>query len=128
MDGVPVEKRIGKRRQIRSVPMAWVRDPRRPDPSAADRKPDGKIVELSISGLGIVAITHPHLEVGSPVLIVAAGELGRVVVRRIDPDRYPNESYYGVEFAHPNSPLAKVLHAKFLPRDSANPLHFAPRA
>ncbi len=127
MNWGPVEKRIGKRRQIRSLPMAWVRDPNNPDPFAAEQQPDGRIVELSISGLGMVAITHPYLEVGSPVLVAAAGEVGKVIVRRIDPDMYPNESYYGVEFADQHSAFAKVLQKGFLHRDRSVPSAYIPR-
>jgi hypothetical protein len=128
VDFGPVEKRIGKRRQIRSVPMAWVRDPANPDPWAADTKPDGRIVELSVSGLGMVAIDHPYLEVGSTVLIAAAGEVGKVIIRRIDPEMYPNQSYYGAEFAQAESAFAKVLQKGFLHRDRNVPTAYLPRS
>ena len=105
----PVEQRIGKRRQIRSLPMAWCRDPRNPDPYAADRAPDGRIVELSVSGLGMVALTHPYLEVGAKVMIAAAGVAGVIIVRRIELEMYPGQSYYGAEFGEPNSRLGETL-------------------
>jgi hypothetical protein len=127
VDFGPVEKRIGKRRQIRSVPMAWVRDPNHPDPWAAENKPDGRITELSISGLGMVAISHPYLEVGSLVLITAAGEVGKIIIRRIDPEMYPNQSYYGAEFAENESTFAKVLQKGFLNQDRNVPTAYIPR-
>lgn len=123
----PVEKRVGKRRQIRSVPMAWVRDPRNPDPWAADKTPDGRIVELSVSGAGMVAITHPYLEVGSLVMITCAGLVGSVYVRRIEHDLYPGESYYGVEFAEANSALAETLQKTYLLKVTNAPSAYIPR-
>lgn len=52
MEWHQVDKRIGKRRQVRSIPMAWVRNPAEPDRYAADTAPDGSIVELSVTGAG----------------------------------------------------------------------------
>ena len=126
MDWIPTEKRIGKRRQIKSVPMAWVRDPLKPSPFDAETSPDGRIVELSISGAGMVALTHPYLEVGKTVLIACVGMFGPVIVRRIDPDVYPGESYYGVEFGEPNSPLGQALHRAYLVKQDA-PGEYLPR-
>lgn len=121
------ERRIGRRRQIRSIPMAWCRDPRNPDPYLAERTPDGTIVELSVSGAGLVAITHPYLAVGSTVLIATVGTVGAVIVRRFELDVYPGETYYGMEYGEPNSALAQALQraskldaeapALYLPRD-----------
>jgi hypothetical protein len=122
-----IERRIGRRRQIRSVPMAWCRDPSNPDPYLADLAPDGRIVELSVSGAGMVAITHPYLAIGSKVIISAAGVAGTVLVRRIEADLYPGESYYGVEFAEPNSRLGAVLHETFVARETDAPTVFIPK-
>ena len=47
--------------------MAWCRDPSRPNPMDAETSPDGRIVELSVSGAGFVATTHPYLDVGKLV-------------------------------------------------------------
>lgn len=109
MDWAPREKRIGRRRQIRSVPMAWCRNPAEPDPFGAEKAPDGNVVELSVSGAGLVAVSHPYLAVGSSVLISCVGLVGLIVVRRMEPDIYPGETYYGVEFGEPKSPLAEAL-------------------
>lgn len=122
-----MERRIGRRRQIRSVPMAWCRDPNQPDPYLAERSPDGSIVELSVSGAGIVAVTHPYLHVGEKVIICAAGVAGLVIARRIEHDLYPGESYYGVEFAEPNSRLGSTLHTTFVARETDAPAVFVPK-
>lgn len=123
----PVEKRIGKRRQIRSVPMAWCRDPRNPDPYAADSAPDGRIVELSVSGLGMVALTHPYVELGSRVIISAAGVAGVIIVRRIELDLYPGQSYYGAEFGEPNSRLGETLQRTHLLHGTSAPDVYVPK-
>jgi hypothetical protein len=119
MEWAPGEKRIGRRRQIKSVPMAWCRDPSNPSPFDAEVRPDGRIVELSVSGAGLVATTHPYVEIGSTVLIACMGCTGLVIIRRIEPDMYPGESYYGVEFGEPNSVLGQTLHRSYLVTESA---------
>lgn len=126
VDWIPTDKRIGKRRQIKSVPMAWVRDPSNPSPFDAESRPDGRIVELSISGAGMVALTHPYLDVGRTVLIACVGMVGPVIIRRIDPDVYPGESYYGVEFGEPNSRLGDALQRSYLVKEDA-PGEYLPR-
>jgi hypothetical protein len=121
------ERRIGTRRQIRSVPMAWCRDPANPNPFDADQRPDGNIVELSVSGVGIIAVTHPYLEVGRTVLIAAMGTTGALIARRIEPDVYPGESYYGMEFADPNGRLPSELQQTYLVRATHAPDTYLPR-
>lgn len=127
MDWAPVDKRIGKRRQVRSIPMAWCRDPQRPNASDADTHPDGRIVELSVTGAGMVAITHPYLQIESRVMIATMGYTGVVIVRRIDPDMYPGESYYGVEFADVNGPMCQTLQRAFLVKATNAPTQYIPR-
>ena len=122
-----MDKRIGKRRQIRSVPMAWCRDPQNPSPFDAETSPDGRIVELSVSGAGIMAITHPYLAVGRTVMIACVGMTGLVIARRIEPDVYPGESYYGVEFAEPNSRLGETLNQMFLATAANAPSLYLPK-
>jgi hypothetical protein len=122
-----IDKRIGKRRQIRSVPMAWVRDPSHPDRFCAETNPDGRIVELSVSGAGMIAITHPYLQIESHVMIATLGLTGTVIVRRIDLDVYPGESYYGIEFAEPNGELTQTLHRSLLAKATHAPELYLPR-
>lgn len=107
--------------------MAWCRDPANPDPYAAQTAPDGVLTELSVSGAGFVATTHPYLDVGQTVLIACLGATGAVVVRHIDRDRYPGESYYGVEFGDPTGRLTTVLHETFLMRDGQAPTLYLPQ-
>ena len=121
------ERRIGTRRQIRSVPMAWCRDPANPCAFDAERRPDGKIVELSVSGAGIIAVTHPYLELGRTVMIATMGVTGTVVARRIEREVYPGESYYGVEFAEPASQVRETLQRTFLVKAMHAPATYLPR-
>ena len=55
MDWGPKERRIGRRRQIRSVPMAWCRDPSRPSAFDAENVPLGlaPTTSPSIAAFGI---------------------------------------------------------------------------
>ena len=122
-----MDKRIGKRRQIRSVPMAWCRDPSHPCAFDAETNPDGGIVELSVSGAGILATTHPYLDLGKVVMIATMGTTGLVIVRRIESDAYPGESYYGVEWGEPNSPLGTALRETFLAKATGAPAVYLPR-
>lgn len=122
-----MERRIGTRRQIRSVPMAWCRDPARPSAFDAETRPDGNVVELSVSGAGIIAVTHPYLGVGQTVLIACMGVTGAIIVRRIDLEVYPGESYYGVEFAEPSSRLGEILREAFLVKAMQSPNVYLPR-
>lgn len=122
-----MERRIGTRRQIRSVPMAWCRDPSNPSALDAELRPDGNIVQLSVSGAGIIAVTHPYLEVGRTVLIACLGVTGAVIARRIDLDVYPGESYYGVEFAEPTSRLGEVLQETILVKAMNAPNVYLPK-
>ncbi|HWJ96991.1 MAG TPA: hypothetical protein VNQ33_02460 [Acidimicrobiales bacterium] len=122
-----IERRIGVRRQIRSVPMAWCRDPANPSPYDAQVRPDGNLVEVSVSGAGLIAVTHPYLQEGTKVLIACLGAVGPVIARRIEPDVYPGESYYGVEFCEPNGRLAQTVYSTFLAKTRDAPDVYLPR-
>jgi hypothetical protein len=63
---------------------------------------------------------------GSKVIICAAGVAGVVIIRRIEQDLYPGESYYGVEFGEPNSRLGAMLHERFVAREIRRPHHLHP--
>jgi len=107
--------------------MAWCRDPANPSAFEAETRPDGNIVELSVSGAGMIAVTHPYLDVGRTVLIACMGVTGAVIVRRIEVDVYPGESYYGVEFGEPGSRLAAALHETFLVKALHAPDRYLPQ-
>lgn len=125
----PKEKRIGRRKQIPSIPIAWCRHPKVGGGSRCRdaKNVDGRIVQVSVTGAGIIAKTHPKLAVQSVVVIHCLGLSSPVIVRRIDPDIYPGESYYGVEIMEHASPLADVLRRRFLdpspgvPGDATSP-------
>ena len=113
------DKRIGKRQQIKSVPMIWVPEPAPPGWGfRAETEPDGQIVELSVSGAGIVARTRPDATIDSIVSIACLGVTGRLIVKRIEADIYPGESYYGMAFADSNSELTHALYNTIMVKEN----------
>lgn len=122
-----MEKRIGKRQQIRTIPMAWAREPERPPAFGPEENPDGRIVDLSVSGMGIVARTDESLEVGDQMVLACLGTIGRVYLRRIEHHIYPGESFYGVEFAEPNGPLTLTMQQSFLAKLTHAPTVYLPQ-
>lgn len=122
-----MEKRIGKRQQIRTIPMAWCRDPDKPPAFGPEENPDGRIVDLSVSGMGIVARTWPDLEVGDKMTIACLGTVGRVFIRRIEHNVYPGESFYGTEFAEPNGHLTITMQQSFLAKLTDAPDLYLPQ-
>jgi hypothetical protein len=123
----PKEKRIGRRRHIPSVPMAWCRNPRKGPRCKDGDRVDGRIVEVSVTGVGLIATTLKKVELGEPVMIHCLGYTCPVVIRRIEPDLYPGESYYGVELLEPAQALAEDLRRRFLDSAPAAPSGFSPR-
>ena len=121
------EKRIGRRRHIPSVPMTWCSNPRRAPRCRDDKRVDGRIVEVSVTGAGIIAKTLTNVEVGDVVAIHCLGFISPVVIRRIDLDLYPGESFYGVELTDGAQPLADELRRQFLDTNPSSPLEFQPR-
>lgn len=94
--------------------MAWCRKPKRaPDRCHDSERVDGHVIEISVTGLGIVADTHKTLEAGSVVLLHCLGLTCPVVVRRLDHEVYPGETFYGVELLDATSPLHEALAEQF---------------
>lgn len=110
----PKEKRIGRRRHIPSIPMTWCSSPKRAPRCRDERRTDGRVVEVSLTGAGIIAKTLPKVDLGDVVVIHCLGYICPVVVRRIERDLYPGESYYGVELLEGATPLADELRRRYL--------------
>ena len=110
----PKEKRIGRRRNIPSIPMAWCSNPKRAPRWRDERRVDGRVVEVSLTGAGIVASSLPKVELGDIVVIHCLGYICPVIVRRIEPDLYPGESYYGIELVEGATALADELRRRYL--------------
>src|SRR4051794_18527444 len=75
------------------------------------------LVDLSISGAGLMTQLTPAVTVGSLVGLEFRGANGTVTVRRIDP--CPDADglmLYGVEFTEPITPLTAELHDAFYAR------------
>ena len=64
---------------------------------------------------------------GDVVAIHCLGFISPVVIRRIDLDLYPGESFYGVELTDGAQPLADELRRQFLDTNPSSPLEFQPR-
>lgn len=110
----PKEKRIGRRRHIPSIPMAWCSNPKRAPRCRDERRVDGRIVEVSVTGAGLVATTLRKAAVGDIVVIHCLGYICPVVIRRIELDLYPGESYYGVEMLEGATAFADELRRRYL--------------
>ena len=127
MDFNQWDQRIGKRQQVRSVPIAWTKDPERPSGFAAESHPDGRIVEVSVSGAGIVATADDTIEVGDKMHLQCLGAIGPVLVRRIERNMYPGQHYYGIEYAEPNSALTRGIYAGLLAKETDAPTVYLPQ-
>jgi hypothetical protein len=127
-DRQAVEKRIGRRRQIPSVSMAWCNDP----PLADDigritSDPDGRITDFSVTGAGFIARSRPDVAIDQVVNIACLGMAGPVRIRRIDHESYPGYSFYGVEFADPNSAFTQAIQDWVVSSSPDAPSIFLPR-
>ena len=127
MDFNQWDQRIGKRQQVRSVPIAWTKDPERPSGFAAESHPDGRIVEVSVSGAGIVATADDTIEIGDKMHLQCLGAIGPVLVRRIERNMYPGQHYYGIEYAEPNSALTRGIYAGLLAKETDAPTVYLPQ-
>lgn len=71
-----------------------------------------RIVEVSVSGAGILAPAEPHVPLGQIVTIVLNGRQGSVCVRRRERTADPAVIRYGVEFVSLDNPLIEIVNAK----------------
>src|SRR4051794_7885481 len=87
------------------------------DGSARGQSETVFIMNLSTSGLALVARNTPHVALGSQVGLEFKGENGMVTVRRIDPMPDVEEtSIYGLEFTDPTSAVAIAVVDEFFSR------------
>ena len=127
MDFQQWDQRIGKRQNVRSVPIAWTKDPEKPASFAAESNPDGRIVEVSVSGAGVVARADDTIEIGDTMHMMCLGAVGPVLVRRIERNMYPGEHYYGVEYAEPNSAMTRGIYNGLLAKETDAPTVYLPQ-
>ena len=92
-----VERRIGFRRSVLGVEMLLPPPParfgrRRPQPVVA------RLLDLSVSGAGLLAPTLDALQINATVPVELHGETGKVKVRTVRPTDQPGRTRYGVQF------------------------------
>ncbi len=100
MDRRPDERRIGHRKSVVGLQCKWDLDGagvkkrlfKRYSPTTAE------VVELSLSGATIVAVSSPLLTPGTAVALEIEGQRGGVAIRNIAPASIDGFSRYGVEF------------------------------
>jgi hypothetical protein len=74
----------------------------------------GLLVNVSVSGAGVLAPDCMDLQPGSRVTIGFEGITGEVIVRRISSCGDESQNLYGIEFAEPASPLTSHVYDTFL--------------
>ena len=105
-----MEKRLGKRQSTPDIRIGWRidRETRRglrmkPDPQ------EGVIIDISVTGAGVLAPASDELRPGSRVRISFDSHEGTVSVRRIAPTSDPAVSRYGVTFEEGHGPLIDAV-------------------
>ncbi len=79
----------------------------------------GLLVNVSVSGAGVLAPDTMDLQPGSLVTIAFEGTTGEVIVRRISSCGNESQNLYGIEFAEPSSPLTALVYDTFLAENEA---------
>lgn len=113
MEQPPTDRRIGRRVPIPASRVLWrVPAPGQKRKLFGRRDPDpAELVDVSVSGLRLVAPIAKDLAVGAVVLVTVDGHTGPVRIRVIalgDDGRCT----YGVELADPDSALTAHVHRK----------------
>lgn len=92
---------------------------RRPsDPGSEIQPEQAGLLDLSASGVRVMARTSRDLSVGEMTGIAIRGTTGPVIIRRIDPSRQLGFSLFGLEFADPLSELPQLIHQELARRAS----------
>ena len=125
------DRRLGARHTVPWIEIRWRFAVPNPDPAlppTVEAAP-AYLVDVSVSGAGLVAPASPHVVPGTVAGIEYGDLAGTVTVRRINqfgPDAAT--SRYGIEFTDPNSPLTLGLCDAFLARHSQVAAWHDPRA
>lgn len=99
----------------------WRLDDLSPNPPAAPSGPGPEpagLLDLSASGVRIMARSSPDLAVGDLTGIAIRDVSGPVIVRRITASSRPGFSTFGLEFADPLSELPQLVHVELARRAS----------
>jgi hypothetical protein len=117
-----IERRLGRRFKAPRNRIAWRLDRSvRGVPWLRRRAEVGLLVDVSVSGAGVLAPDCMDLQPGSRVTIGFEGTRGQVIVRRISSCGDESQNLYGIEFAEPGSPLTSVVYDTFLAEPGVEP-------
>jgi hypothetical protein len=123
-DRLAIDRRIGQRHQVFPTEVSWrTVGARGRHHDLTGRGKKAHVVEVSVSGLGVVAPRSRRLAVGSVVSVTYAHGEGVAVVRRMGPVDEDGNVFYGLELVDQSSALAMVLYDTFLARFSRVPAH-----
>ncbi len=110
-----IERRLGRRYDAPRNRIDWRVDrPLLGLPWVHRRSELGLLVNVSVSGAGVLAPDCMDLQPGSRVTIAFEGTTGEVIVRRISSCGDESQNLYGIEFAEPSSALTTLVYDSFL--------------
>jgi len=104
------ERRVGRRVEIDGEPVTWIVDPPGWKIWLTKEECEGRIVDLSVSGAGIVAPGDLGLEAGTIVGIRFRDHDGIVIVRRVAESDEEGQAYYGVMFHQLHPAVERWVH------------------
>ncbi|HXH57070.1 PilZ domain-containing protein [Iamia sp.] len=107
------DKRVGRRVQVDPQPVLWRVDPSKSAPARRRRfraPPTAELLDVSVSGLRVRGPAPRDLRVGTVLAIEVDGLVGRVRIRRMDPEDGGRQCEYGLELVDAQSPLTLHLH------------------
>jgi hypothetical protein len=102
-----MERRIGERHRVSWLDLNWlVRRGRWRRHLTEERV---ETLDVSTTGIGLVARTVPALKVGQEVELRADDQQARAQIRRIVDADVPGSTFYGLGFIEPPSEFVEVL-------------------
>lgn len=123
MDDPQLDRRLGARHVLGPMAVRWRLDEdtyvssRRPTEPGEDQDPEAAgLLDLSASGVRIMARASDDITVGDVTGIAIRGTTGPVIVRRIAPSTQPGFVNIGLEFADPLSELPQLIHQELARR------------
>lgn len=124
------ERRVGSRHSVAWLEVGWRYwiGPPEEGGSRPVGTATGHLVDVSVTGAGVMAPASPYVGVGVAVALDFAGLHGGVVIRRVDAvNGEASARLYGVEFLDVHSELGVALGDAFVARHSELPEWRDPR-
>lgn len=85
------------------------------------------VQDVSVSGVGILAVEDEHLQVGTVVSVRLEGIDGELVIRRLTRSNTPGLVLYGTEYSNTTGPLAHLFQERFMAPAKPLPQDFRDR-